>query len=198
MPYGLRWTQRRAWSAHGNDSRSLRRFEGRFTKLFSEIRQKRDQTRFRTMVTVASYHVPGFGRVDVVEQNDGDDRFWDLFASSGECLNEGDSFWRKPTRREVEEFLAPQLKEVLGRLEKECERNQIAQEELDEAVHDAAQTNNAGLNQMAEVRQQEQLISTAEQQAAQINNGGRACQLAYLFEVYGEATTVQMLLKAKG
>jgi hypothetical protein len=150
------------------------------------------------MITVASYHVPGFGRVDVVEQNDGDDLFWELFASSGECLNEGDPFWGKPTRREVEEFLALQLKEVLSRLEKECEHNQITQEELDEAVHEAAQTNNAQLNQMAEVRQQEQLISTAEQQAAQINNGGRPCQLAYLFEVYGEAATVQALLKAKG
>src|SRR5437867_13053356 len=130
MPYGLRWTQRRAWSAHGNDSRSLRRFEGRFTKLFSEIRQKRDQTRFRTMVTVASYHVPGFGRVDVVEQNDGDGRFWELFGSAGECLNEGSPFQRKPTRHALEKYLALQLKEVLGQLEKEHERNRIGQEAL--------------------------------------------------------------------
>ena len=149
------------------------------------------------MLTVASYHVPGFGAVDVVEQNDAGDRFWDLFASSGECLNEGDPFWREPTRNQVEEFLARQLKEVLSRLEKECERNQIGQEHLDEAVHEAAQTNNSRLDQAAEAHQQEQLIATAETEAARINNGGRTRQLAYLIEVYGEAGTIEVLRKAR-
>lgn len=145
------------------------------------------------MLTVTSYHVPGFGAVDVVEQNDAGDRFWDLFASSGECLNEGDPFWREPTRNQVEEFLARQLKEVLSRLEKECERNQIGQEHLDEAVHEAAQTNNSRLDQAAEAHQQEQLIAAAEEEAARINNGGHTRQLAHLFEVYGEAGAIEVL-----
>jgi hypothetical protein len=149
------------------------------------------------MITVASYRVLGFGDVNVVEQNGAGDRFWDLFASSGECLNEGNPFWRKPTRREVEEYLSRQLKEVLSRLEKECERNRIGQEELDEAVHEAAQRNNARLNQAAEGRQ-ERLISAAEEKSVRINNEGRPRQLAYLFEVYGEAGTLEALKKARG
>lgn len=148
------------------------------------------------MKTAATYHVPGFGDVDVVEQNDAGERFWDLFGSAGECLNEGHPFWTKPTRRAVEQFLSRQLKEVLGRLEKECERNRIGQEELDEAVHEAAQRNNARLNQTVDGRQQERLISTAEIEAARINNGGRAHQLSYLFEVYGEAGAIEVLRKA--
>lgn len=82
------------------------------------------------MKTVASYHVLGFGQVGVVEQNDAVDRFWDLFGSTGECLNEGSPFRRKPTRRAVKEFLSRQLKEVVGRLEKERERNRIGQGKL--------------------------------------------------------------------
>jgi len=88
------------------------------------------------MRTVATYHVLGFGRVDLVEQSRAGDRFWDLFGSSGECLNEGNPFHRKPTRRAVEQFLACELKEVLVRLETECDRNRIGQEGLDEAVHE--------------------------------------------------------------
>ncbi len=150
------------------------------------------------MKTIAAYHVLGFDQVDLVEQNDAGGRFWDLFGSSGECLNEGSPFWEKPTRREVEEFLSRQLKEILGRLERECERNQLGQEELDGAVHEAAQRNNANLNQTAGSRQQEQLISAAEEQAARINNEGRVRQLAYLLEVYGEAGAVEVLRKARG
>jgi hypothetical protein len=148
------------------------------------------------MKTVATYHVLGFGQVDIVEQNDAGDRFWDLFGSSGECLNEGSPFRRKPTRRAVEQFLSRQLKEVLRRLEKECEQNRIGQEGLDEAVHEAAQGNNTKLNQTAGSRQQERLISAAEAEAARVNNGGRVRQLAYLFEVYGEAETIEVLRKA--
>lgn len=148
------------------------------------------------MKTVATYHVSGFGQVDVVEQNDAGDRFWDLFGPTGECLNEGSPFRPKPTRPAVEEFLSRQLKEILSRLEKECERNRIAHEELDEAVHEAAQRNNARLNQTVDGRQQERLISTAETEAARINNGGRSHQLSYLFEVYGEAGAIEMLRKA--
>lgn len=149
------------------------------------------------MITVASYHVPGFGPVDIVEQKDAGDCFWDLFAASGECLNEGNPFWTKPTRSELEEFLAPKLKEVLTRLETECEHNHIDQEQLDEAIYEAAQMNNPGLNQAAEASQQERLISTAEERAARINNGGRRCQLACLFEMYGERGTVESLLKLR-
>ncbi len=145
------------------------------------------------MKTVAHYHVPGFGSVEVVEQNDAGDRFWDVFGSSGECLNEGSPFRRKPTRRAVEQFLACQLKEVLGRLETECERNRIGQEELDEAVHEAAQRNNTRVNHTAGSRRQERLISAAEAEAARVNNGGRVRQLAYLFEVYGESGTIEGL-----
>lgn len=147
------------------------------------------------MKTVANHHVLGFGQVDVVEQNDAGDRFWDLFGSTGECFNEGSPFRRKPTRRAVKEFLSCQLNEVLSRLERECERNRIGQEELDEAVHEAAQINNGKLNQTAEGRQQERLISAAEAEAARINNGGRIRQLTYLFEVYGETGAIEVLQK---
>lgn len=148
------------------------------------------------MRTVATYHVLGFGRVDLVEQSRAGDRFWDLFGSSGECLNEGNPFHRKPTRRAVEQFLACELKEVLVRLETECDRNRIGQEGLDEAVHEAAQRKNARLNQTAGSRQQERLISAAEAEATRVNNGGRIHQLSYLFEVYGEAGTIEVLRKA--
>jgi hypothetical protein len=57
------------------------------------------------MKTVTSYNVPRFGLVDVVEQVDGDDLFYDLFDPSGTCLNEGCPFWTKPTFREVRKFL---------------------------------------------------------------------------------------------
>ena len=145
------------------------------------------------MKTVANYHVLGFGQVDVVEQNDASDRFWDLFGSTGECLNEGSPFRRKPTRRAGKEFLLRQLKGDLGRLEKECERHRVGEEELDEAIHQAAQMNNARLNQTAESSHHERLISTAEAEAARINNGGRVRQLAYLFEVYGETGAIELL-----
>lgn len=149
------------------------------------------------MKTVAGYRVLGFGQVEVVEQNDAGDRFWDLFGATGECLNEGSPFRKKPTRGAVEEFLSRQLKEVLSRLEKECERNRIGEEELDEAVHEAVQVNNARLNQTVEGQQQERLISAAETGAARINNGGRVHQLAYLFEVYGETGAIEVLKQAE-
>jgi hypothetical protein len=148
------------------------------------------------MIPVVSYSIPGFGQVDVIEQNHAGDRFWDLFGSSGECLNEGSPFHKKPTRHAVEEFLSVQLKEVLHRLETACERNKIGQEELDEAVHEAAQMNNTRLSQTAEGRKQERLISAAEAEAARINNGGCIHQLAYLFEVYGETGAIEVLRKA--
>lgn len=149
------------------------------------------------MKTVATYHVVGFGQVNVVEQSDAGDRFWDLFGSSGECFNEGSPFRTRPTRCAVEQFLTHQLKEVLGRLETECERNRIGQGGLDEAVHEAAQKNNARLNQTAGSRQQDRLISAAEAEASRMNNGGRISQLAYLFEVYGEAGAIEVLRMAR-
>jgi hypothetical protein len=145
------------------------------------------------MTTIASHRIPGFGTVEVVQQNDGRNRFWDLFAASGECLNEGHPFWRKPQRKQVEAFLAHDLKEALARIEKECERLKITQEDLDEVVHEAAPTGNRRLNQVSEEKQQERLITTAEEQAARVNNGGRASQLVYLLEAYGEAGAVQAL-----
>ncbi|ODU24066.1 MAG: hypothetical protein ABS95_02435 [Verrucomicrobia bacterium SCN 57-15] len=150
------------------------------------------------MTTVASHHVTGFGLVDVVEQNEADDCFWDLFAPSGECLNEGNPFQRKPTRREVENFLSRQLKEVLNWLEKECEQRHIGQEALDEAVHEAVQVENARLNQTAKGRPQEHLISIAEEKAARINNDGRTAQLSFLFEVYGETGALEVVKNARG
>ena len=150
------------------------------------------------MTTVASYHIPGFGTVEVVQQNDGRNRFWDLFAASGECLNEGHPFWSKPRRKQVETFLAQDLKEALARIEKECERLKIAQEDLDEVIHEAAQTGNRRLNQVSEEKQQERLITTAEEQAARVNNGGRTSQLIYLLEAYGEAGAVKALQDRHG
>jgi len=145
------------------------------------------------MTTVASYHILGFGTVEVVQQNDGRNRFWDLFAASGECLNEGHPFWSKPRRKQVETFLAHHLKEALARIESECERIKITQEDLDEVIHEAAQAGNRRLNQVSEEKQQERLITTAEEQAARVNNGGRTSQLIYLLEAYGEAGAVKAL-----
>ena len=150
------------------------------------------------MTTVASYHIPGFGTVEVVQQNDGRNRFWDLFAASGECLNEGHPFGSKPRRKQVETFLAHDLKEALARIEKECERLKITQEDLDEVIHEAAQAGNRRLNQVSEETQQERLITTAEEQAARINNGGRTSQLIYLLEAYGEAGAVKALQDRHG
>jgi len=145
------------------------------------------------MTTVASYHILGFGTVEVVQQNDGRNRFWDLFAASGECLNEGHPFWSKPRRKQVVTFLAQDLKEALARIEKECERLKITQEDLDEVIHEAAQAGNLRLNQVSEEKQQGHLITTAEEQAARVNNGGRASQLIYLLEAYGEAGAVNAM-----
>ena len=145
------------------------------------------------MTPIASYHIPGVGTVDVVQQNDGRNRFWNLFAASGECLNEGHPFGSKPRRKQVKAFLAHDLKEALARIEKECERLKIAQEDLDEVIHEAAQAGNRRLNQVSEEKQQERLITTAEEQAARINNGGRASQLVYLLEAYGEAGALKAL-----
>lgn len=145
------------------------------------------------MTTVASHRIPGLGKVDVVQQNDAGNRFWNLLSVLGECLNEGHPFWSKPRRKQVEAFLAQGLKEALARIEKECERLKITQEDLDEVIHEAAQAGNRRLNQVSEEEQQERLITTAEEQAARVNNGGRASQLVYLLEAYGEAGAVRAL-----
>jgi len=136
---------------------------------------------------IVSYSIPGFGQVNVVRQNDAGNRIWDLFAPSGEWLNEGHPFRYKPRRSQVEAFLAERLKEALARIEKECKRLRITQEDLDEQVHEAAQGDNTRLNQMSDAKRQDRLITSAEQHAARINNGGRASQLVYLLEAYGEA-----------
>lgn len=145
------------------------------------------------MATCVTYHIAGFGLVDVVEQNDTGNRFWDLFGASGECLNEGSPFWMEPTRCEVEQFLALQLKEILTRLEVECERNQISQADLDERVHEAAQSMSTRLNDTTNIRRQDRLISAAEAEAARINNEGRARQRTYLLEAYGADGAIQAL-----
>jgi hypothetical protein len=61
------------------------------------------------MKTEFTINVPGIGDVDVVRQSysdeaSGRESFWDLFDATGTCLNEGDPFWKKPTRKEVAEF----------------------------------------------------------------------------------------------
>jgi hypothetical protein len=145
------------------------------------------------MTAVANYSIPGFGEVDVVQQNDAGNRFWDLFAASGEWLNEGHPFQYKPRRVQVEAFLAQRLKEALVRIKKECKRLKITQEELDELVHEAAQADNTRLNGAPEKSQQERLIAAAEEHAARVNNGGRASQLVYLLEVYREAGVLEAL-----
>ena len=138
------------------------------------------------MIPVASYSIPGFGEVDVVQQNDAGNRIWDLFAASGEWLNEGHLFRCKPRRAQVEAFLAERLAEALVRIKKECKKLRITQEDLDELVHEAAQRDNKRVNQTSDAKRQERLITSAEQHAARVNNGGRASQLVYLLEVYGE------------
>ncbi len=139
------------------------------------------------MIPVASYIIPGFGEVDVVQQNDAGNRIWDLFSASGEWLNEGHPFRYKPRRAQVEAFLTERLKAALARIERECKKLRTTQEDLDELVHEAAQTDNTRLNQTSDAKRQERLITSAEQHAARGNNGGRASQLVYLLEVYGEA-----------
>lgn len=139
------------------------------------------------MIPVASYNIAGFGEVDVVQQNDAGNRIWDLFAASGEWLNEGHPFRCKPRRAQVEAFLAERLKAAPARIEKECKKLRTTQEDLDELVHEAAQADNTRLNQTSDAKRQERLITSAEQHAARVNNGGRAVQLVYLLEVYGEA-----------
>jgi hypothetical protein len=139
------------------------------------------------MIPVASYSISGFGEVDVAQQNDAGNRIWDLFAASGEWLNEGHPFRCKPRRAQVEAFLTERLKAALARIEKECKKLRTTQEELDELVHEAAQADNTRLNQTSDAKRQERLITSAEQHAARVNNGGRASQLVYLLEVYGEA-----------
>ena len=139
------------------------------------------------MIPVASYNIPGFGEVDVVQQSDAGNRIWDLFSASGEWLNEGHAFRCKPRRAQVEAFLAERLKAALARIEKECKKLRTTQEDLDELVHEAAQADNMRLIQTSDAKRQERLITSAEQHAARVNNGGRASQLVYLLKVYGEA-----------
>jgi len=145
------------------------------------------------MITVATYTVPGFGEVSVVRQNDAGNPCWDLFAASGEWLNEGHPFRYKPRRAQVEAFLAERLKEVLARVSKECRRLKIRQVDLDELVDEAAQANNPELNEAPGEKQQERLISSAEERACRVNNQGRADQLVFLLEAYGEAGVMTAL-----
>ena len=62
--------------------------------------------------TEFSVKVPVIGKVDVVRQDDGTDAsgnpeyFWDLFDSNGTCLNEGNAFYERPSRKEVLDFLS--------------------------------------------------------------------------------------------
>lgn len=93
----------------------------------------------------------------------------------------------------METFLAARLKEALDRIEKECGKLSITQADLDELIHEAAQGDNTRLNQTSDVKRQERLIAAAEQHAARVNNGGRASQLVYLFEVYGETGAIEVL-----
>lgn len=109
------------------------------------------------MIPVASYRIPGFGEVDVVQQNDSGNRIWNLIAASGEWLNEGHAFRHEPRRAQVETFLAARLKEALDRIEKECGKLSITQADLDELTHEAAQGDNTRLNQTSDVKRQERL-----------------------------------------
>lgn len=60
--------------------------------------------------TEFTIEVPGVGKVDVVRQDNGlgddgkQEYFWDFFDHSGTCLNEGNAFWSKPTKKEVLTF----------------------------------------------------------------------------------------------
>lgn len=148
------------------------------------------------MITVATYSVPGFGEVSVVRQNDAGNPCWDLFGPSGEWLNEGHPFRCKPRRAQVEAFLAQRLKEALARVSKECRRLHIQQEDLDELVHEAAQADNPRLNEAPGEKQQERLINKSEECACRINNRGRAGQLIYLLEIYGETGVLAALREA--
>jgi hypothetical protein len=61
------------------------------------------------MITEFTVVHHAFGNVDVVRQFDGEAYFWDLFDDAGDCLNEGDAFYTKPTEREVKEYLTRSL-----------------------------------------------------------------------------------------
>ena len=58
------------------------------------------------MKTEFTINVPRVGNVDVVRQLEDktNEPFWDLFDCDGNCLNEGDPFWTKPTRKDVFDF----------------------------------------------------------------------------------------------
>jgi hypothetical protein len=57
------------------------------------------------MKTEFTVDVPTIGKVDVVVQGEGEDTFWDLFeADTGNCLNEGQPLWTKPTDEDVLDF----------------------------------------------------------------------------------------------
>lgn len=61
------------------------------------------------MATEFTVEVPGVGKVDVDKQDDGGGEFfWDLFGEDGFCLNEGNPFWKKPTKQEVLDFFKQQ------------------------------------------------------------------------------------------
>ena len=68
------------------------------------------------MKTEFTVEVPGVGKVDVVRQENGigeDEKmeyFWDFFDHRGTCLNEGNAFWSKPTKKDVLTFFSKEAK----------------------------------------------------------------------------------------
>ena len=179
----LRW--------HSSPSHSLMAANG-VSELTGGCFANAEHAKRTSMTTVASYRIPGFGEVNVVRQNDAGHPLWDLFAS-GEWLNEGHPFGCQPRRAQVEAFLAEKLKGVLARVSKECRRLKIQQEDLDELVHEAAQADNPRLNEAPGEKRQERLITSVEARACRVNNRGRADQIIYLLEAYGEAGVITVL-----
>ena len=49
----------------------------------------------------------GDGIVEIYEEKDENDTWFDLYDSAGSCLNEGEPFWDVPSLVEVEDFMFP-------------------------------------------------------------------------------------------
>jgi polyhydroxyalkanoate synthesis regulator phasin len=73
----------------------------------------------------------------------------------------------------------------------------LPDEALDDAVHDCAQDETLGeLNGTDAKDVQEDLISSSEERASKINNGGIKSQIEYLLQ-HNDAATVEQLIREK-
>ena len=77
-----------------------------------------------------------------------------------------------------------------------CRDRLLGCEDLDEAVHDAAEhAATTELNRTAAASQQEAILSDQASRASQINNSGLRAQVEFLAGVYGEEETGKILME---